>query len=46
MGFKKKKIYAIVGSNGCGKTTFFNKLFQTYYDQHIFYVKQNDLLIE
>ncbi len=46
MEFKKKKIYAIVGPNGCGKTTLFNKLFQTYYDQHIFYVKQNDLLIE
>lgn len=39
------RIYAIVGHNGCGKTTLMDKLFLKHYNERIIYIKQNDCLI-
>ena len=46
MKIDKGKIYAVVGENGCGKTTFFNQLFKKYHNKKIIHIQQNDLLIK
>ena len=34
------RLYAVIGKNGCGKSTLMNQLFQKYYNHQIIYIKQ------
>lgn len=40
------RLYAVIGKNGCGKSTLMNQLFQKYYNHQIIYIKQNHFLID
>lgn len=46
MKIETGKIYAIIGPNGCGKTTFVNKLFYQHINKQIIYIQQNHFLNE
>lgn len=46
MRIKQGKIYAVVGKNGCGKTTLMNQIFLQHHHQKIVYIQQNNFLIE
>ena len=46
MRIKQAKIYAVIGKNGCGKTTLMNQIFLQHHHQKIVYIQQNNFLIE
>lgn len=46
MRIEKGYIYAIIGNNGCGKTTLMNQLFLKNHNKELTYIKQNDYLID